>query len=141
RAAGRRRAARGDRGSGVRGRAMTATAERERVELALEGMTCASCASRIERKLNKLDGVEATVNYATEQAAVTFDPARSSVADLVAAVEAAGYQAAAQAERATDGRDPLRRLRLDLLLALVLTVPVALLAMVGPLQFSGWEWV
>ena len=64
------------------------------LELPIEGMTCASCATRIERKLNKLEGVEASVNYATEQAAVTFDPARARLEDLVRAVEAAGYQAA-----------------------------------------------
>ena len=57
-------------------------------------MTCASCASRIERKLNRLDGVEATVNYATDQAAVTFDPGVVTVDDLVATVAAAGYRAA-----------------------------------------------
>jgi DNA-binding NarL/FixJ family response regulator len=62
---------------------------RDRVQLALEGMTCASCATRIERKLNKLEGVEATVNFATEQAAVSYDPARTAVDDLIRAVEAA----------------------------------------------------
>ncbi len=62
-------------------------------------MTCAACANRIERKLNKLDGVEASVNYATEQAAVRFDPERVSVADLLGAVEAAGYHAALATRR------------------------------------------
>ena len=74
----RRSRARRDRGSGVR-RSVSAVATREpdtRVDLALEGMTCAACANRIERKLNKLDGVDASVNYATEQAAVRFDPER-----------------------------------------------------------------
>ena len=65
----------------------------ERLELPIEGMTCASCATRIEKRLNKLDGVEATVNYATENAAVHFDPSRVAPEDLVAAIEAAGYHA------------------------------------------------
>ena len=69
-------------------------------------MTCASCASRIERKLNRLDGVEATVNYATDQAAVTFDPSVVTVDDLVAAVAAAGYRAALRRTRT-----PRRRTR------------------------------
>ena len=91
---------------------MTTTAEPEaRVELALEGMTCAACANRIERKLNKLDGVEASVNYATEQAAVRYDAGRVAVADLIGAVEAAGYHArlAAEAGEAEDRAGALRR--------------------------------
>ena len=59
----------------------------DRVELAIEGMTCASCAARIEKRLNRLDGVEASVNYASEHAAVCFDPGQVSVAELIAAVE------------------------------------------------------
>ena len=69
-------------------------------------MTCASCANRIERRLNKLDGVQATVNYATEKAAVDFDPARSRPSELVDAVEAAGYTATLPAERPTPRRTP-----------------------------------
>ena len=65
----------------------------ERLELPIVGMTCASCANRIERKLNKLDGVAASVNYATEKASVEFDPAAVAPEQLIAAVEAAGYQA------------------------------------------------
>ena len=72
----------------------------ERIRLDLEGMTCASCASRIERSLNELDGVEATVNLATDQAAVRFDPSVVSVADLVGTVEAAGYGASPESELA-----------------------------------------
>jgi len=68
--------------------------QRERTTLALQGMTCAACATRIERKLNKLDGVEAAVNFATETAAVNFDRSRVALADVVRAVEAAGYGAA-----------------------------------------------
>jgi len=80
---------------------MTATAEPDaRVDLALEGMTCAACANRIERKLNRLEGVEASVNYATEQAAVRYHAGRVALADLLGAVEAAGYHARLAATRA-----------------------------------------
>lgn len=72
----------------------------ERVRLQIGGMTCASCAARIERNLNKLDGVDATVNYATEEAAVSFDPTRVGVEALIRAVEATGYTAAPQIGRA-----------------------------------------
>jgi Cu+-exporting ATPase len=112
----------------------------ERVQLALEGMTCASCATRIERKLNKLDGVEATVNYALDQAAVAYDPARVDVGDLIAAVEAAGYRARTAAQAAADERRA-HALGRRLLAAAVLTVPLALVGMLPPLQFTGWEWV
>src|SRR3990172_12906548 len=80
--------------------------ERTRVQLAIEGMTWASCAARIERKLNKLEGVEAAVNYATDSAAVVYDPSRVEIADLLSAVEAAGYRAAAR-KRDEEG-DPTR---------------------------------
>jgi P-type Cu+ transporter len=103
-------------------------------------MTCASCAARIERKLNKLEGVEAAVNFATEEATVSFDPERISVADLVAAVEAAGYGASPPGA-ALGGEDTTRALRLRLLVAAVLTAPLAALAMIPPLQFGGWEWL
>jgi P-type Cu+ transporter len=108
-----------------------------RVELELEGMTCASCAARIERKLNGLEGVEASVNLASEKAAVRFDE-RVAVDDLLRAVEAAGYGVALP-RAARERRGGLLGARL--LLAAVLTVPVALLAMVPPLQTDGWEWV
>ncbi len=119
----------------------TAAPEQETIDL--QGMTCASCASRIERKLNKLDGVEANVNYATEQATVSFDSTRVAVEDLVRAVEAAGYGAsrrggAAHAEQAD--RSALV-LRIRLLVAAALTAPLALLTIAEPLQFEGWEWV
>ncbi len=120
---------------------MAAVAEREaRVELALEGMTCASCASRIERRLNKLDGVEATVNFATEQAAVAFDPERVSVGDLIAAVEAAGY-GASLAEEALGDEDPAAAYRARLWFAIALSLPLVVLAMIPPTQFAGWEWL
>ncbi len=119
----------------------TTTAEaEERVDLALEGMTCAACAGRIERKLNKLDGVDASVNYATEQAAVRFDSSRVAVADLIGAVEGAGYRARLAAE-AGDGDDRSRSLRTRLIVAAALTAPLLALSMIPPLQFDGWEWL
>jgi P-type Cu+ transporter len=116
----------------------------ERVRLEIGGMTCASCAARIESKLNKLEGVEASVNYATEEAAVTFDPARVDVQALVAAVEATGYSAAPplevlDAEQA--GGSETRMLRLRLLVAALLSVPLVILVAVPPAQFGGWEWL
>jgi Cu+-exporting ATPase len=119
------------------------------VQLDITGMTCASCANRIERKLNKLDGVTASVNYATEKATVTFgDPVTAD--DLLATVEAAGYAATLPtADRSEpDGpddaggvRDPeLEGLRQRLVVSALLSVPVVLLAMVSPLQFDYWQW-
>src|SRR5438067_13692399 len=101
---------------------MTQPAAAERVRLEIGGMTCASCAARIERKLNKLDGVEASVNYATEEASVAFDPGRVRLEDLVRTVEATGYRATLPAARAADDGD--RRLRLRLIAAIALTIPV-----------------
>ena len=120
-----------------------------KVELAISGMTCASCAARIERRLNRLDGVTATVNYATEKAKVTFDPAVSPDT-LIAAVEAAGYRAElprpAQQDRGSEpaiGSGPdheTAALRQRLLISAALTAPVVLLAMITPLQFTYWQW-
>ncbi len=119
---------------------MTATAQApERVRLAIDGMTCASCASRIERKLSRVDGVEScAVNFGTEEAAVSFDPAVVPVDGLVAAVEAAGYGAHlhGEADHAAGTGTATR-----LAVAVAFTVPLTLLAMVPPLQFAGWEWV
>ena len=112
----------------------------DRVELAIEGMTCASCAARIEKRLNRLDGVEASVNYASEHAAVCFDQGQVSVSDLIAAVEGAGYHAALPQE-ALGEDDPAGRLRFRLLVAAVVSVPLVLMAMVPAVRFSGWEWV
>ncbi|MFO7572178.1 MAG: heavy metal translocating P-type ATPase [Gaiellaceae bacterium] len=117
----------------------TTASPEERVDLALEGMTCAACATRIERKLNKLDGVEASVNYATEEAAVRYDPASVRVEDLVGAVEAAGYRARLAAEvGARDDR--VAALRTKLIVAAALTVPLTAISMIPTLQFGGWEW-
>ena len=121
-------------------------ADRE-IELVIGGMTCASCAMRIERKLNKLDGVTATVNYATEKAKVAF-PEGVDPSVLVGQVEAAGYSAtvpqpkklvAQEDEAAPD--DPTRSLRQRLIGSLVLSVPVVALAMVPALQFTYWQWI
>jgi Cu+-exporting ATPase len=121
----------------------------ERLELPIEGMTCSSCANRIERKLNKLDGVQASVNYATEKAAVEFDAGRVDTADLLGAVEAAGYRAelpgsapAAGGAGAEDaGERHVRDLRRRLIGAAVLSLPVLVLSMIPPLQFDYWQWL
>jgi P-type Cu+ transporter len=124
---------------------------RERTELAISGMTCASCAARIERKLNKLDGVEATVNFATEHAAVTYDPAIAKPEALVEAVESAGYGAALpvpaheQAQAGHEHHDQSEAetaaLRQRVLISAVLSLPVLLIAMVPALQFNNWQWL
>ena len=111
----------------------------ERVELPITGMTCASCANRIERRLNKLEGVSAAVNYATEKATVEYDAAAVAPEQLVAAVEAAGYSAALPAEeREEDESAPLRR---RLIASAVLSLPVLLLSMIPALQFDNWQWL
>lgn len=125
------------------------------VELEIGGMTCASCAMRIEKKLNKLDGVNATVNYATEKARVAA-PAGVDQAELIAAVEAAGYRATVPAPPASaggpsgggDGGAPdesrsdaeLRSLRTRLIASVLLSVPVILISMIPALQFTYWQW-
>ncbi|MFI2290147.1 heavy metal translocating P-type ATPase [Streptomyces niveus] len=123
------------------------------VELAIGGMTCASCAARIEKKLNRMDGVEATVNYATEKAKVSYRGEAVSVGDLIATVEATGYTAAEpppprpaggevssrSAEEEAD--DELRPLRQRLITAVVLSVPVIAMAMIPALQIEYWQWL
>ena len=114
------------------------------VELVISGMTCASCANRIERKLNKLDGVVATVNYATEKAKVTY-PADVTPDVLVETVEQAGYGAALPRVESREGDvpevDPTRSLRERLLVSIVLTVPVIAMAMIPALQITYWQWL
>jgi Cu+-exporting ATPase len=115
------------------------------VELTISGMTCASCASRVERKLNKLDGVSASVNYATEKARVRY-PEGLDPAELVAAVAAAGYTARLpEPPRATPDQgvaeDPLRLLRQRLVVCALLSIPVIALAMVSAWQFTYWQWL
>ncbi len=103
-------------------------------------MTCASCAARVEKKLNQLGGVSASVNYATELASVEYDQDQVRLPDLVRAVEDAGYKAAVPSSLDV-GADPVRALRTRLLVSVALTVPLLLLAMLPPLQFEGWEWI
>ncbi|MGH3911002.1 MAG: cation transporter, partial [Pseudonocardiaceae bacterium] len=114
-----------------------------RVELAIGGMTCASCAARIERKLNRIDGVQASVNYATGKARVSF-PGSVSTDELVAAVASAGYRATLpEPQRPTDEEGPsgeLAGLRTRLLVSLVLSIPVVAIAMIESLQFTYWQW-
>ncbi|WSC21593.1 heavy metal translocating P-type ATPase [Streptomyces sp. NBC_01766] len=129
------------------------------VELAIGGMTCASCAARIEKKLNRMDGVEATVNYATEKARVSFGEG-VDVSDLIATVEKTGYTAAEPeppapapvTDRGTESgpegaegagaADPkLAALRQRLLVSALLSLPVVLLAMIPALQFDNWQWL
>ncbi|MFG3321389.1 heavy metal translocating P-type ATPase [Streptomyces sp. NPDC048171] len=122
------------------------------VELAIGGMTCASCAARIEKKLNRMDGVSATVNYATEKAKVSYG-GEVSVPDLIATVEATGYTArepepvraepppgTGPAAPPGDG-DALRPLRQRLVTAVLLALPVVAMAMVPALQFEYWQWL
>ncbi|SEF04873.1 cation-translocating P-type ATPase [Streptomyces sp. Ag109_O5-10] len=118
------------------------------VELLIGGMTCASCAARVEKKLNRMDGVTATVNYATEKAKVTY-PQGVQVADLIATVVKTGYTAEEPAPpepepapEAGPERDPeLAALRHRLLVSALLAAPVVLLAMVPALQFDNWQWL
>jgi Cu+-exporting ATPase len=130
---------------------MTTIASTARLDLPITGMTCASCANRVERRLNKLDGVTASVNYATETAAIAYD-AGVEPEQLVAAVEAAGYAAAlprpgsdpsagAGADAAGDsgaGSDPLLR---RLIVSALLSIPVLAISMVPALQFDNWQWL
>ncbi|MEU8513766.1 heavy metal translocating P-type ATPase [Kitasatospora sp. NPDC048722] len=121
----------------------------DRVELSIGGMTCAACAARVEKKLNRMDGVEATVNFATEKARIDYGPG-VSVEDLIATVERTGYTAELPAPPAVAAPEPagaatpeppadplLDRLRIST----VLSIPVVLLSMVPALQFANWQWL
>ena len=103
-------------------------------------MTCAACAARIERKLNKLDGVTASVNYATERAHITLADRPVDVAELIATIEATGY-GAHEPDPEIDEPDRTAELRRRLVVAVVLGLPVLLLSMIPALQFDGWQWV
>ena len=127
----------------------TTTTSTPTIELTLGGMTCASCAARIEKRLNKIDGVAASVNYALETASVTTDGSVST-AELIGAVESIGYRARATDDAATastpgaevdaEARD-LHSLRMRLIASLIATVPVLGLAMIPALQFDSWQWL
>ncbi|MGW1560506.1 heavy metal translocating P-type ATPase [Streptomyces sp. NPDC002144] len=128
----------------------TASEPASQVELSIGGMTCASCAARIEKKLNRMDGVTATVNFATEKAKVSY-PEGVDVADLIATVEKTGYTAeeppppatekrgATEAEATPDGE--LLSLRQRLYVSVALSAPVVLMAMIPALQFDDWQWL
>lgn len=132
------------------------------VDLGVTGMTCTSCSSRVERKLNKLDGVEASVNFSTETASVKYEAGKADPAQLIDVVRAAGYDAFAMAEENTaDGgdsaahpaaaaapQDQIRAarereatdLKQRLIGSALLTVPITLLSMVPAWQFTNWQW-
>ena len=121
----------------------TSSVDRTVTDLELRGMTCASCAARVERGLNSLAGVQATVNFAVERAHVEHDAAVSA-AELIEAVEATGYQAAVLGgPDAQPPEDPSSDsdLRIRLVFSAVLAVPVIAVSMVMAWQFSGWQWL
>ena len=127
------------------GEEATRRRDAERVELLIGGMTCASCANRVERKLNRLAGVRASVNYATEKASVEFDSG-VTIDDLITTVEKAGYTAALPAppraaqDTEDQAADPVAALRTRLLVSAVLSIPVIAMAMIPALQFTYWQW-
>jgi Cu+-exporting ATPase len=117
----------------------------QELRLRIDGMHCASCAARVERGLNRVDGVSASVNYLTEQATVRCRP-DVEVAQLVGAVESAGYAAHPAGHEHAGGHhhhddEPAAVVRRRLVVAVALTVPVVLMGMISELHFSGWEWV
>jgi len=119
------------------------TANPTRIELPVEGMSCASCATRIERKLNRLDGVHATVNYATERATVEYDPALAGTELIADTIEQTGYHAVltpAGGRSETQPDETTSQVARRLWVSAALTSPVLALAMVPPLQFDGWQW-
>jgi P-type Cu+ transporter len=127
-----------------------------KVDLGVTGMTCTACSGRVERKLNKVEGVEATVNFATESASIAYDPARIAPADLIEVVRGAGYGAFALAEEkdtaevgevspSEDPHEAARRreaadLKHRLTVSALLTIPIVLLSMVPAWQFTNWQW-
>src|SRR3954468_14884910 len=120
----------------------------EQIELPITGMTCASCANRIERNLNKLDGVEASVNYATEKATVSYDPAAAAPEQFVEAVEAAGYQAALPSHEHAGGHDHMNHeidstesLKRRTIISALLAAPLLAMSMIPALQFENWQWL
>jgi Cu+-exporting ATPase len=124
---------------------VSAGAHTEHVDLNLRGMTCASCAARVEKTLNRLDGVTATVNFATETAAVQFDPAETRPADLVAAVESLGYGASVPSphehHHGPEDEAGMRALRNRVVVSALLAVPVVAIAMIPAFMAMGWQWL
>ena len=119
---------------------LDSTSPERTVELAIGGMTCAACASRIERRLNRLDGVEASVNYATERAWVTATDVLD-IESLISTIEDTGYQANTLDHRVSGQRERSVDLERRLAVATAFGVPVLLLSMLTGLQFNGWQWV
>lgn len=128
---------------------VTAIDDRGHIDLSIGGMTCASCANRVERKLNKLEGVTASVNYATEKARVDFGD-NVSTDELIATVEQAGYSASAPMETkdqsgggsgSSNENDPTRSLRQRLVVSALLSIPVIAMAMVPKFQIEYWQWL
>ena len=117
---------------------------REHLDLPIMGMTCASCATRIEKRLNRLDGVQASVNYATEQASVAFAPDKLTAAEVVSAIEQAGYTASLPSpEHGAPrlARRPGTRLRMRLIFSAAASLPLLLMGMIPALQFDYWQWL
>ena len=120
-----------------------------RVEIPITGMTCASCANRIEGSLNKLDGVTATVNYATEKASIEYDPSATRPEQLIGAVEAVGYSArfpseegeSAGSSSAAEEQDDLLPLRRRMQISLPLAIVAFVISMIPALQFDNWQWL
>jgi Cu+-exporting ATPase len=112
------------------------------VELAVQGMTCAACAARIEKTLNEISGVEAAVNYATETAMVAFDSESQSQEAVLAAISHIGYSAHAVDDESFDEdlSASIRIAQLRLIISIALSIPVVLLSMVTAWQFDGWQW-
>ncbi|HCT3316514.1 heavy metal translocating P-type ATPase [Corynebacterium striatum] len=122
------------------------------LDLGVSGMTCTSCSSRVERKLNKVDGVEATVNFATESASIEYDPSTSTPDSLIEVVRGAGYDAFAMTEeqkadseetanpvdeaRAQEAKDLLRRT----IISAAISTPIMVVSMLPALQFTNWQW-
>ncbi|QRP19554.1 heavy metal translocating P-type ATPase [Corynebacterium striatum] len=122
------------------------------LDLGVSGMTCTSCSSRVERKLNKVDGVEATVNFATESASIEYDPSTSTPDSLIEVVRGAGYDAFALTEeqeadseetanpvdeaRAQEAKDLLRRT----IISAAISTPIMVVSMLPALQFTNWQW-
>ncbi len=125
---------------------MTNTTNSKKVELNIEGMTCASCAARIEKRLNKVEGVVASVNYATEKASVTFEEGIDAF-ELIDAVESAGYKAFLPKVKSDASiedsvkSDPTKSLKDRAIICAVLSIPVVAMSMLSILQFRNWQWL